>query len=79
VLIVPRPSYGPKRLELLLDGKVVWSGGLKHEPLLVPIEPGRTGSKVRLRLIESYDPRYPDTPRNVQVAELVVLQAHAGG
>ena len=76
MLIVPRANYGPKRAELLLDDQVAWSGELKSDPLLVPLDPGRTASKVRLRVPEAYDPRFPDQPRNVQVAEVVVLQAN---
>lgn len=75
VIIVPRARYGPKDILLALDGVEVHSGRMGHGPVRVALDQPATTVRARLTMTSSYDPRHPDNPRNVQVAE--VLFAHS--
>lgn len=76
LLIVPRPSYGPRKVRLLIDGQAVAEGELKHEPRLFDFAAVRADT-VTIEMLSSYDPRFPDTPRNVQIAEVIALGPQA--
>ena len=80
VEVVGRPGYGPRRcdFEVMGDGAAFVSvkqfdmaaghpAGLRFDPI--------EGRVFRLRFLGAYDPRSPNAPRNVQVAEWRLLGA----
>ncbi|MCC7495051.1 MAG: hypothetical protein IT204_22070 [Fimbriimonadaceae bacterium] len=73
LVIVPRPGYGPREVELVAGERLLWRGQLQAEPRQIDLPAGTTG-ELTLRLLSSYDPREPTRPRNVQIAELVLLR-----
>jgi hypothetical protein len=75
IIVLPRPRYGPKDVVVALDGVSVFGGAMTDAPLEIHLPEPRLASKARLTITSSYDPSYPETPRNVQVAEVVFLQA----
>lgn len=74
VLVVPRPNYGPKALRVELGGKEVFAGRMGQEPLAVRLPAPVEADSLALTITDSYDPRFPATPRNVQIAEIVLLK-----
>jgi len=72
LVIVPRPSYGPRKVRLLVDGQPVAEGELRHDPMLFDFATTQTDA-VTIEMLSSYDPRFPQTPRNVQICEVIVL------
>ncbi len=78
----PRPNYGPSECELQAseDGKEFRSvKGFRTDPAaetVIEFE-AVTGRSFRLVVFSSYDPLWPKSPRNVQIAE-VVLSGKAG-
>ena len=79
--LLGRKNYGPKCLRLLVS-----KDGRSFEPLTEELEVGNgqllegkfeptEGVQFRVELIDAYDARFPDTPRNVQVCEFALLDA----
>lgn len=72
--LLGRPGYGPRTIRLQIDNQPplpatsVEDG--KHETIEIKKQ---TGSVFRILLEEAFDPRHPQSPRNVQVAELYLL------
>lgn len=75
LLLAPRPQYGPTQVQLLLDGAAVWQGRLSHAPLRVGLEQPVTATTATLVITGSHDPRFPNAPRNTQLAEVVFIGA----
>ena len=74
----PRPSYGPREGEVRVsdDGKT-WKAVQKFEAkdgalVAVPF-PEVCAIQVRVVFFSAFDPRFPQRPRNVQVAELALV------
>jgi hypothetical protein len=73
--ILPRPGYGPRECEFQVGD----NGGYfrcvtnftvnDKEPTEIDFATVR-GSLFRLQIFSAFDPRFPQTPRNVQIAEL---------
>jgi len=82
VVVVPRPKYGPRECTLQVrqeNGKFKPLANFKMESDQTgraDIEPV-TGSEFRLSFSGAYDPRSPDKPRNVQVAEWALVGVNA--
>ena len=82
VTILGRPGYGPKNCELTFsndEGKT-WSPLLELSCQRDTETKGnfkRTEARqFRLKINSSYDPRFPDSPRNVQIAEIAMLDGN---
>ena len=75
LLVVPRPRYGPRRLRIAAAGREVYAGTMGHEPLVVRFGEPVEAEAVVLTITQSHDPVHPGNPRNVQIAEIVPLQA----
>lgn len=73
VLIVPRPHYGPRTLRLEVAGEVAFSGAMRHEPLAVRLRTPVAVESLSLVVTSSHDPLHPNAPRNVQIAEIILL------
>ncbi len=71
IIVLPRVAYGPKEVSLALDGDTVYEGKMTRQPLIVSLEEPVKPTRARLIMTSSYDPRFPDQPRNVQVAEVI--------
>lgn len=75
--ITPRKGYGPQKCQLQVsaDGQnfksIRWFE-MKDDIHLETFEPAAAGH-IRLVITDAFDPRYPNTPRNVQIAEIVLL------
>lgn len=73
--VVPRPGYGPKRCRLdAAAGEAAFTAVTEfsmtaRETGIVDF-PGTAADRFRLVFLDAFDPRFPDRPRNVQVAEL---------
>lgn len=79
IVVRPRPSYGPSH------GEVRVSTNGKDWPLRIPFKSedpkadiriplvGKSGSHFRLITFRSFDPRFPENPRNVQISEIEFL------
>lgn len=75
LVLVPRPGYGPRECEVQVsaDGsqfrtvKAFTADPAKETTISFDPVPGMT---FRLTIFGSADPRYPESPRNTQVAEL---------
>jgi hypothetical protein len=75
--ILPRPGYGPRECQLQVsdDGEVFRT--LKDfavdqkSSTAVELDAVR-GSVFRLQIFGAFDPRFPNSPRNVQIAELAL-------
>lgn len=73
--LTPRPNYGANECELQAsdDGKkftvLKAFKASKDAPVTVKIEP-RSAKFFRVAIFSSFDPRYPASPRNVQIAEI---------
>ncbi|MEI7730636.1 MAG: glycosyl hydrolase [Verrucomicrobiota bacterium] len=75
LVVQPRPGYGPRDCEIQVsdDGKTfrpikVFTATEKAETVVS--FSAVTGKAVRLVIFSSFDPRFPQSPRNVQIAEL---------
>lgn len=72
--LLGRPGYGPKTLRIQIDSRPPLPAVTVEDGKVKTIELGKqTGTAFRILFDEAYDPRYPDRPRNVQVAELYWL------
>ncbi|MCX7009545.1 MAG: glycosyl hydrolase, partial [Kiritimatiellaeota bacterium] len=80
VRVVGRPGYGPRDGEWQVsdDGKKFTTmqsfSAENHRPIELKFKPV-TAADFRLLVRGSYDPREPKNPRNVQIAEIVPLDA----
>jgi hypothetical protein len=76
--IAPRTTnggYGPKDLQLLLDGVPIYSGRMAASASLdVTLSPPAYASNAQLLITSSYDPSFPSNSRNVQVVELTFYE-----
>jgi len=77
--LLGRENYGPKRCRLLalLDGGTFQPvtedlDVVNGKPLEVKFEAVRS-TQFRLEVIDAYDARFPETPRNVQICEFALL------
>ena len=73
--LTPRPGYGPRECELQVsrDGKSfarVESFEVPKDGRGLLVVPETTGTAFRVVCFSAFDPRSPDAPRNVQIAEL---------
>ena len=74
--VSPRPGYGPRDCELQVSGDGASFRAVKtfaadaQKETKVTFEAPITGRTFRLVILRSNDPRYPESPRNVQIAEL---------
>jgi hypothetical protein len=75
IVIAPRVRYGPRRLTVALDGKMVFSGTMGQKPLLIPCKKPVEAESLVLTISQSYDPVHPANTRNVQIAEISLLKA----
>jgi hypothetical protein len=75
IIVAPRPRYGPRDMAILLDGVVVHEGTMTADTLRVPLPEPVRAAACRLLITSSYDPRCPEQPRNVQVAEVLLATA----
>jgi len=72
--VIPRPGYGPKqcRLEVATGqdepATLVEFSMEAEKPKTVDFAP-TSADRFRLVIVDAFDPRFPDAPRNVQVAE----------
>ncbi|MDR1817073.1 MAG: hypothetical protein LBR07_02625 [Puniceicoccales bacterium] len=76
--LLPRRGYGPKACELFAG-----AGDAKSQPLARFIcnpdrateikFPATTARQFTIKINSAYDPTYPQTPRNVQIAEIALL------
>jgi hypothetical protein len=78
VSVTGRPGYGPRRCRLeWLDESGEYQRAARFvmddkETATAPFDPV-TATRFRLVMTDSYDPKHPGAPRNVQVAEWVLL------
>jgi hypothetical protein len=75
IIVVPRPQYGPRQIIVELAGGTVYEGPMTSETLRVDLPEPVAASRLRLTMTDAFDPRHPDAPRNVQVAEVLVIEA----
>ncbi len=72
--IAPRTAnggYGPKAIQMWLNGTAVYSGAMAATSSLdVTLYPPIYATNAELYITSSYDPGYPSDPRNVQVVEM---------
>lgn len=73
ILICPRPRYGPRKITVRIAAREVYSGPMEAEPLCIRLDAPLTTDTVELVVADAHDPRYPETPRNVQIAEVLFL------
>jgi len=78
VVILPRPRYGPRRVALSVDGTHVHERQMADAPLRLALPQPAKARRLRLDITASYDPLYPTQPRNVQVAEVLLLRRATG-
>lgn len=72
--LLGRPGYGPKSVRLQIDQNPSLPSVSVEDGKQITIESEKqTGSVFRFLLEGAFDPRNPDSPRNVQVAELYLL------
>lgn len=76
--VVPRTlngGYGPRSVQVLLNGTVVYQGTMAATATLdVAESPPIYATNAELLITSSYDPAYPTNSRNVQVAEIMFLE-----
>ena len=77
VQIVPRNNYGPRRgtIEAITGSEtrhVADFAMQSTKPLTLSFAP-QTADRFRISIQGAYDPRFPDKPRNVQVAEVALF------
>ncbi|MDR0871461.1 MAG: discoidin domain-containing protein [Planctomycetaceae bacterium] len=87
IYLTSRSGYGPKNCTVIVDGKEIVNAGVsegKQTVLWVVAEnkpatiafPKTSGKKFRLLFTDAFDPSYPDKPRNVQIAEIVMYSGN---
>ena len=68
-------GYGPKDLQLLLNGTSVYQGTMEPTTTLdVTLTPPAYATNAELYITSSYDPANPTNTRNVQVMEWVLME-----
>jgi hypothetical protein len=68
-------GYGPKDIQLLLNGASVYQGTMAPTATLdVPLAPPAYATNAELYITSSYDPANPTNSRNVQVMELTFME-----
>ena len=75
VEVLGRHGYGPRMCELEADSERVARFDVKNNQAAAEHFDTVSATTFRLRMTGAYDPRSPDAPRNVQVAEWVLLDA----
>jgi len=78
MIVVPRPGYGPKqcRLEVAVgqgEFETLAEFSMTVREAKTVTFPKTTGDRFRLVLLDAFDPRFPERPRNVQVVELALM------
>lgn len=80
-VIRPRAGYGPREGELRSsdDGKawrtrIPFKADDENGVIRIPLD-GNAASHFRVIAFRGFDPRFPDTPRNVQIAEVEFLDS----
>lgn len=78
-IIRPRPGYGPCEGEIRAsdDGKnwrtrIPFKATDEKTEIRIPLK-GDAASRYRVIAFRAFDPRFPETPRNVQIAEIEFL------
>jgi len=76
--VAPRTAnggYGPKAMQMWLNGSVVYSGVMAAtSTLAVTLYPPIYATNAELYITSSYDPSYPTNSRNVQVVEMTFYE-----
>jgi hypothetical protein len=76
--VFPRTAnggYGPKALQMLLNGLVVYQGTMAATSTLdIKLPQPTNATTAELFITSSYDPSYPSNSRNVQVMEMNFLE-----
>jgi hypothetical protein len=76
--VYPRTAnggYGPKAVQMLLNGSVVYQGTMAATSTLdIKLSQPTNASTAELFITSSYDPNYPSNSRNVQVVEMNFLE-----
>jgi hypothetical protein len=76
--VYPRTTnggYGPKDISLLLDGSSIYEGIMGPTTTLdVELAQPAYATNAELLITSSYDPMFPNNPRNVQVVEMVFFE-----
>jgi hypothetical protein len=68
-------GYGPKAIQMLLNGASVYSGIMAPTSTLdVTLYPPVYATNAELYITSSYDPSYPTNSRNVQVVEMIFFE-----
>ncbi|HEX4123027.1 MAG TPA: discoidin domain-containing protein [Verrucomicrobiae bacterium] len=68
-------GYGPKAIQMWLNGATVYSGTMAATSALdVPLYPPIYATNAELYITSSYDPSYPTDSRNVQVVEMTFYE-----
>jgi hypothetical protein len=68
-------GYGPKNMQMLLNGASIYSGTMAPTTTLdVELSPPVYATNAELYISSSYDPDYPTNSRNVQVVEMVFYE-----
>ena len=76
LVLRPRENYGPREMELQVpvDGqqefKTIARFTATNEPRQLLTFPETVSRQFRVVVLSSYDPRYPDEPRNAQIREI---------
>ncbi|HPA18856.1 MAG TPA: glycosyl hydrolase [Verrucomicrobiae bacterium] len=78
-IIRPRPGYGPREGELRAstDGRdwrirAPFKSQSEKSDIRIPLQ-GTPASHFRILVFRAFDPRFPEAPRNVQIAEIELL------
>jgi hypothetical protein len=81
--VYPRTTnggYGPKDVSLLLDGSSIYQGIMGPTTRLdVELAPPAYATNAELLITSSYDPMFPNNPRNVQVVEMAFFERAVPG
>ncbi len=80
LVLRPRENYGPREIELQMpvDGQREWKTiarftATNKSRQVLPF-PATESRVFRVVILSSYDPRYPDEPRNAQIREIEFLE-----
>jgi hypothetical protein len=77
-LVYPRTlngGYGPKAVQMLLDGIVVYQGTMAGTSTLdIKLPQPTNATTAQLLITSSYDPNFPNNSRNVQVVEMTFYE-----
>jgi hypothetical protein len=81
--VFPRTTnggYGPKDVNMLLDGASIFQGTMGPTTTLdVQLPQPAYATNAELLITSSYDPNFPTNPRNVQVVEMVFFERAVPG